>query len=555
MLELAALASMGITGCQNNMDTPDPEVPKASYVPNISIAELKETFWQSDDNYAILVPEREDGSHYIISGRVISSDASGNIYKALYIQDETAAITISINQNSLYNEYRLGQQVMIDVTGLYIGKYAGLQQIGGYGEYNGAGEVSFMMYPRFTEHTQLNGLPLQDVTYVEWGDDYPDSGMYCNIIKISDLDSSPAGLRMLQSQLVELRNVYFEKGGEEPFSTYQNTENKILRDEEGNSIIVRTSGYSNFYHNIMPEGTGTIRGMLSYNNSKWQIILRDYNDVMFTSKGSQSDPYTITEAIEYQNDGYNGWVNGYIVGSVKAGVTSVDASDDVIWSADAEMDNTLVLGPDVDCKDLSKCIVINLPQGSDLRKYGNLADNPENYGKEILVRGSLGEYMGTYGLIVSRGTASDFEIEGVTIEPEPEQPIGDGTEANPYSVAYVQSSSADNVQKGVWVEGWVVGFVKSGSSNEFRFNNDMTGIEDSATAGYNGSNLVLGSSRDANTEAQCIPVQVPVAVRDFLGLRQNPSVYLTHVKLKGDIEKNYFLKRGLRNVSEYKVIE
>ncbi len=554
MLGLAALASMGLTGCQNDMDTPDLVVPKASYVPNISIAELKETFWQSDDNYAILCPEREDGSHYIISGRVISSDASGNIYKSMYIQDETAAITISINQNSLYNDYRLGQQVMIDVTGLYIGKYAGLEQIGGYGEYNGTPQVSFMMYPRFTEHTQLNGLPDQKVTYVEWGEDYPDSGMYCNVLSISDLDSSPAGLQMLQSQLVEFRNVHFENGGKEPFATYQTTQNQNLLDEAGNSIIVRTSGYSNFYHQTVPEGTGTVRGMLSYYNGTWQLILRDINDVIFTSKGSQSDPYTVAEAIEYQKDGLNGWVKGYIVGSVKAGVSSVDASDDVIWSADAEMDNTLVVGPAADCTDLSKCIIINLPQGSDLRKYGNLADNPKVYGKEILVRGTIGEFMGANGLVVARGTASDFEIEGVTVgnDPDPVNPTGDGTEANPYNVDYVKNTTVD--QTGVWVEGWVVGFVKSGGTNEYRFNNDMTGIEDSPTAGYNGSNLVLGSSRDANTEAQAIPVQVPVAVRSFLGLRQNPDVYLTHVKLKGDITK-YFSVRALKNVTEYKVIE
>lgn len=67
----------------------------------------------------------------------MSSDESGNIYKNLVIQDtyseagETpSCITFSINANSLYASYRPGQEVVIDATDMYIGKYSGLQQFG-----------------------------------------------------------------------------------------------------------------------------------------------------------------------------------------------------------------------------------------------------------------------------------------------------------------------------------------------------------------------------------------------------------------------------------------
>ena len=105
----ALLLAAALSSCQNDFDDPGLQVPEATWQANTTIAELKEHFWKGDTNYAIECPEREDGSHYIIKGRVISSDASGNIYKSMYIQDATGAITLSINQNSLYNQYRLGQ--------------------------------------------------------------------------------------------------------------------------------------------------------------------------------------------------------------------------------------------------------------------------------------------------------------------------------------------------------------------------------------------------------------------------------------------------------------
>jgi len=39
-------------------------------------------------------------------------------------------MAISINSYNLYLKYRRGQEVVIDATGMYIGKYNGLQQLG-----------------------------------------------------------------------------------------------------------------------------------------------------------------------------------------------------------------------------------------------------------------------------------------------------------------------------------------------------------------------------------------------------------------------------------------
>ena len=66
----------------------------------------------------------------IIGGKIISSDASGNIYRSLYIQDETGGIEVKIGTSGLYNDYQLGQTLYVKCEGLTVGNYGGMLQIG-----------------------------------------------------------------------------------------------------------------------------------------------------------------------------------------------------------------------------------------------------------------------------------------------------------------------------------------------------------------------------------------------------------------------------------------
>ena len=76
-----------------------------------------------------------------IGGKVNSSDEAGNIYKSIFIQDETAGVEIKIGRYSLYNEYKPGQTVYVYLNGLTIGMY-------GYktGSYGGNGMIQVGMY-------------------------------------------------------------------------------------------------------------------------------------------------------------------------------------------------------------------------------------------------------------------------------------------------------------------------------------------------------------------------------------------------------------------------
>jgi len=430
---MALAGAATLSGCQNDFDDPGLVVPEATLQANTTIAEFKAKF---GNEMAIRIPEKEDGSNYILKGRVCSSDASGNIYQNLEFQDETGAMVISVRRPSLYEAYHLGQEIVLDVTGLWFGQYNNLRQLGWLGEpYNDEPQITFMAYPELKSRIELNGLPTPDTKWISYEDfaagEADTSSLYGVTCNIDRLPTSGADMINFQGQLVQFNNVTFvdEKGaatgGIETYAPYQENANRYIK-QEGNSLrlTVRNSGYATFYNDLLPTGTGTIRGILSwYGNGSssngaiggWQLLIRSIDDVIFSSEGSRDEPYTTGQAIEMQGQGYNAWVSGYIVGSVKGGVNEVSSNDDIIFGASAELPNNIVIAASPDETDWNKCLAVNLPQNTDLRTYANLVENPGNYKKSISLRGAFDTFLGMSGVIDNPGTAESFQIEGLDL--------------------------------------------------------------------------------------------------------------------------------------------
>jgi hypothetical protein len=247
---IIALLMLGVfTSCLKEYEAPPLTEPTyTGPAANITITQLRE-------RYANVTDPRLIDIDFILRAVVAGNDVSGNIFNQLFLQDATGGIVISVAQSSLFNDFRVGQEVFINLHGLYVVTFGGQIQLG----YAGT-NANRIPWEVFNFYTHRNGWPQA-------------SRVTARTVTMNALDDT------MMATLVRFDNVYFEGHGELAFTEGDRTTNRSLRDGNGNAIIVRTSNFSSFAADILPKGAGTVYGMLTRFNNDWQLVLRDLNDL------------------------------------------------------------------------------------------------------------------------------------------------------------------------------------------------------------------------------------------------------------------------------------
>jgi len=106
------------------------------------------------------------------------------------------------------------------------------------------------------------------------------------------------------------------------------------------------------------------------------------------------------------------------------------------------------------------------------------------------------------------------------------------------------SSTSAAVQSGVWVKGYIVGFMPTGGSSTL-LSGTIFGTDGAAT-----TNLVIGPTADCTDASKCVGVQLPVNMRDALALANAPGNIGKTLAIKGDIMK-YCGGPGVKNLTAY----
>lgn len=245
------LVSLTVVSCTREYDAPPIPEPIYKGKANITIAELKQKYINTTSATPVFIEV-----DYVIKAYVVGNDVSGNIFKQLYIEDESGAINIGIEEPGLYTRFGVGQEVFINVHGLSMVNYGGELQLGFAG--TNANRIPWL---EFQQHINLNSWPNPAVNAVP------------EVVKMSALNSS------MVNKLVRINEVYFVNGGKNTF-TVPLLGNEPIKDGDGNSLIVRTSTFASFARDVLPKGGGSIVGVLGRFGGAWQLIVRSPADLI-----------------------------------------------------------------------------------------------------------------------------------------------------------------------------------------------------------------------------------------------------------------------------------
>jgi hypothetical protein len=304
-----------LTGCDKRSEK-IPEVLTPEYAPvsqHLTIAELKtraealvkkSTATETNNNFGYLQNPALTGADAItdqfkpeanvfkvasceevgivghIKGIVVGNDESGNIYKQFYLQDETGAILVIVNLTGMFTQFPVGQEVIVELDNLCIGKYYGAFQIGVPTLYRSvsasSGKASYGMSrltPNyFYSNIHRNGVP--DLTKV------------ATLMKT--YSSIPASTESIRNTLVCFENASFGGYAGNQFAPNDaaNTHptGTIKLTVGASQIDVRTSGYANFAGDVAPEGVGKVTCILGQYFEILQVTLRGREGLDFPAQ-------------------------------------------------------------------------------------------------------------------------------------------------------------------------------------------------------------------------------------------------------------------------------
>lgn len=287
---VAAMLLGGLaTSCMDD-DWNDPTGEVAPYGNNdiveddakmISIKELKaktvDLIPSSQANDTVRITE-----DWQLKVRVTGNDIQGNIYNQIAVQDESGeGLLICIQKGGLFGFLPVGQEILVNLKGLYIGIYGNNVQIGvPYTNTSGRTFPSRMNINVWNEHFKILGAADASKVVPEKFD----------VSKLKDV----AYVKSHRGKLMTMENVEMDKAdGKLAWAPEADKDagNGVSRTvkiggKAQSLMVVRSSTYADFAAKAMPTGKVNLTGIFTVyatNPSKygytWQILLRSDSDI------------------------------------------------------------------------------------------------------------------------------------------------------------------------------------------------------------------------------------------------------------------------------------
>lgn len=259
---LTAVALIFLAASCQKFEEPASQEPVVM-TPNMSLADFKSLYKGT--------PIEITTDTIVLSGKVISSDRSGNVYRSLYIQDESAGLEVKIGKTGLYNDYSLGQTIYIKPQYLYLGTYGESVQLGAVSTEERY-ETSYIDAQALINRTIFKGEKGDPLDPLE-------------ITSSSQINNSNV------CRYVRLQNVSYQ-GGTDGLRTWAVSQNASNTGEAeygqqnftlgSATVVVRTSGYASFADVEVGMEIGqrcNLTGILTKYYDTYQLVLLDLDGV------------------------------------------------------------------------------------------------------------------------------------------------------------------------------------------------------------------------------------------------------------------------------------
>ena len=422
---LLALAALLTVSC-HSWDEP-PATDNSNHYGNqylqetnvVTVADLKAQFKSaiSDGSYKQVTKATQ------IKVIVTGNDEGSNIYKKLYVADATGGIYIAINKGGIYTEAAVGQCMLIELEGLYVGGYGQQPEIGVTYDDEGTTKMGRMSRYTWQEHYKLipavPGLSAKPVVTNDIGafDIDKDFGRVITLVGVTVADADG-------------KMVFAPEGASE-------TNREIAN--QSSTVYIRTNSYAKFANMTVPTGRFNITGIASRYGNEWQIYARTVSDIQpYTGNevldveikytpvaaegdGTAANPFNVTAAIEKCKEigstasTQKYYVKGYVAKDAEASAQHGNITFDMKAS-----------------KEGGKTFTAYQMAGSDGKKLP--AGFKVSQGDEVVVYGAIYNYSGNKPETEGQGKAIIVSVNGKktdgtdpSVKPdEPEVPGGDG---------------------------------------------------------------------------------------------------------------------------------
>lgn len=309
---------------------------------NSSITAIYHRVKQSETPY-LRFEDKEDTLW--LEGYVSSSDAGGNFYKEVYVQDAPKnprhAIRILLDQTAVHNYFPLGRKVYIKLNGLGAGFDRGILTIGIYN----ADGVENLSHHLIDSHLVRSSedFVIQPIT-----------------TEVSRFGNEEVGkwimLEGVQFSNAELGRTFAGQA----FDQFDG-ERRLLHCQSHHNVWVSTSTFSKFKSVVIPDKRGNLTGILTrdYYDQKYIIKINSPDDLNF--EDSRCDPF-FEEHFETAPKGkleIEGWLNYTEEGSpywkIAEEETTLGRSASISAYASNDTNSVVwLVSPEIDLSNLSQ---------------------------------------------------------------------------------------------------------------------------------------------------------------------------------------------------------